>query len=81
MRWPDAPWGRFSNLPVPVARARRKTATPHRMDFQWLRTDDASVSIGTIDPFDALERLAALHARGIVDAEYRAKKAELLARI
>lgn len=34
------------------------------------------------DPFAALERLAALHERGIVDDdEYRAKKAELLARI
>ena len=34
------------------------------------------------DPFGALERLAALHARGIVDDdEYRVKKAELLARI
>ncbi len=34
------------------------------------------------DPFAALERLADLHARGIVDAqEFAAKKAELLARI
>lgn len=35
-----------------------------------------------IDPFAALEKLAALHARGIVDdGEYAAKKAELLRRI
>ena len=34
------------------------------------------------DPFAALEKLAALHARGIVDAaEFAAKKAELLKRI
>jgi hypothetical protein len=42
----------------------------------------AGASSSGIDPFDALERLATLHARGILDeAEYRAKKAELLARI
>jgi hypothetical protein len=34
------------------------------------------------DPFAAIERLAELHARGVIDDdEFRAKKAELLARI
>ena len=36
----------------------------------------------TIDPFVALEKLADLHARGVVDAaEFAAKKRELLGRI
>ncbi len=45
-------------------------------------TDRPPSTAAGSDPFVALEKLAALHARGIVDdAEYAAKKAELLRRI
>lgn len=41
----------------------------------------AAASAG-VDPFVALEKLADLHARGVVsDSEFAAKKTELLGRI
>ena len=58
------------------------TATPRTEARPTEAAPRSDAVAGGSDPFVALEKLAALHARGILgDAEFAAKKAELLERI
>lgn len=84
------PDGRPVASPADVHRRDdRSAATTHAAPPAQVPSSSAPVPSSTTqtpaassDPFHALERLADLHARGIVDAhEFAAKKAELLKRI
>ena len=70
---------------LPLAHGDRPDAVPHRspsVDAAHVPQRSPGVAPPLADPFVALERLADLHARGVVDAaEFAAKKAELLGRI
>jgi len=55
---------------------------PVRIDAEGARPDPAPAAADEADIFAKIERLAALHAKGILsDQEYQSKKAELLDRI
>ncbi|SOE18695.1 putative oligomerization/nucleic acid binding protein [Hoeflea halophila] len=58
------------------------TQDPLRLDEAEAKTEAASGAVDEFDIFAKIERLASLHARGILsDEEFQSKKAELLARI
>jgi len=61
---------------------QRPEPEPVRIDAEGARPDPAPAAADEADIFAKIERLAALHAKGILsDQEYQSKKAELLDRI
>jgi hypothetical protein len=72
------------SLPVVDSSSKRTEtrAVARNPDIGHGEGQDAHAAQSAADPFAALERLADLHARGVLDAaEFAAKKAELLKRI
>jgi len=80
----------FTSQHGPVALDRLKLVSSSAIQAPQEETTRATRGVGVADattqaggdPFAAIERLADLHARGVLDEEeFRTKKAELLARI